>query len=130
MATNGARTLEYCIKLCGKIQYLNIVQNGKNASPCFFFFIIKLSYLLQWFNLKLKKLEVEVLETCSTHKLFHPKSLNMNEKYEMLLSGIFVWSIYCLYNVLGSIIFWGISKPILNVYDKTSIKLKNIINLE
>lgn len=38
MATNGARTLEYCIKLCGKIQYLNFVQNAENASPCLFFF--------------------------------------------------------------------------------------------
>lgn len=38
MATNGTRTLEYCIKLCGKIQYLNFVQNAKNASPCLFFY--------------------------------------------------------------------------------------------
>lgn len=54
----------------------------------------------------------------------------MSEKYEIPLSGICVWSMYCLYNVRCSIIFWRISKPILNVYDKTSIKLKNIINVE
>lgn len=42
MATNGTRTLEYCIKLCGKIQYLNFVQNAKNASPCLFIFKSKL----------------------------------------------------------------------------------------